>query len=222
MSTNATDRTLALPLLGARPSLVQEHSLDLVSPIQTDEELLDRARSRDDEAILTLFRRYNRLAFSIGCRILRDEGEAEDLVQEIFLRLPTEANSFDNTKGSARTWMVQMVYRRAFDRRSYLNRRHFYHGTDILEYANALIGKRNLEEDIIERLTTQQLRAAFDELSEKQRETLELFFFEGLKLKEIAERSGEDITNIRHHYYRGLERLRQVAHEMIRNGKSKR
>ena len=118
--------------------------------------------------------------------------------------------------------MVQMVYRRAFDRRSYLNRRHFYHGTDILEYANALIGKRNLEEDIIERLTTQQLRAAFDELSEKQRETLELFFFEGLKLKEIAERSGEDITNIRHHYYRGLERLRQVAHEMIRNGKSKR
>jgi RNA polymerase sigma-70 factor, ECF subfamily len=213
VSTNAPDPTLALPLLRARPSLVSDHSRDLSSAADTDEELLDRVRSKDEKALLILFRHYSRLAFSIGCRILRDKGEAEDLVQEIFLRLPAEANSFDNSKGSARTWMVQLVYRRAFDRRSYLHRRHFYNGTDILEHANALIGESDLEKDVIERLTTQQLRGAFDDLSEKQRETLNLFFFEGLKLREIAERFGADLTNVRHHYYRGLERLRRVAHE---------
>jgi RNA polymerase sigma-70 factor (ECF subfamily) len=70
---------------------------------------------------------------------------------------------------------------------------------------------------VVERLTAQQLRAAFSELTEKQRETLEQFFFEGLKLSEIAERSGEDVKNIRHHYYRGLERLRQLARELTRD-----
>ena len=69
---------------------------------------------------------------------------------------------------------------------------------------------------------TCEIKTATGKLSDKQRETLELFFFEGLKLGEIAERSGEDLTNIRHHYYRGLERLRQVAHKMTRNGKSER
>jgi RNA polymerase sigma-70 factor (ECF subfamily) len=110
-----------------------------------------------------------------------------------------------------------MVYRRAFDRRAYLNRRRFYDGTDQAEYANAVSGEKNLETDVVERLTAQQLRAAFSELSRNQRETLEQYFFEGLKLAEIAERSGEDVKNIRHHYYRGLERLRQRARELARD-----
>ena len=220
MSTDATDRVLVLPLPKARPTQVQAHTEGPMASVESDEEVLYRVRSGDSDALLTLFRRYGRLIFSIGCRILGDAGEAEDLVQEVFLRLSAEQRSFDSTKGSARTWMIQMVYRRAFDRRSYLSRRHFYSDTSVLESPNAFIGVRDFEEDLIERLTAQQLRAAFGELSDKQRETLELFFFEGLKLGEIAERSAEDITHVRHHYYRGLERLRQVAHEMIRNGKS--
>jgi len=126
-------------------------------------------------------------------------------------------NTFDASKGSARTWLVQMVYRRAFDRRAYLHRRQFYHGTDEAACANAVSGAKSLETDVVERLTAQQLRAAFCELSENQKETLELFFFEGLKLVEIAERTGEDIKNVRHHYYRGLERLRQLARELTRD-----
>jgi RNA polymerase sigma-70 factor (ECF subfamily) len=110
-----------------------------------------------------------------------------------------------------------MVYRRAFDRRAYLHRRQFYHGTDEAAYANAVSGEKSLETDVVERLTAQQMRAAFGELSENQRQTLELFFFEGLKLAEIAERSGEDVKNVRHHYYRGLERLRQLARELTRD-----
>lgn len=186
---DATERVLALPLLiGRKPAALER--ID-ASPlfVLTDEELLERLRNRNEEALLILFRRYNRLAFSIGCRILRDEGEAEDLVQEVFLRLHSRENTFDPSKGSARTWLVQMMYRRAFDRRAYLYRRHFYSGIDVHEYANALAGVRNLEKDVIERLTAQQLRTAFSELSEKQRETMELFFFEGLTLAEIAERS---------------------------------
>ena len=217
MSTDATERVLTLPLMGARSSASHEPSVTLEHSSSTDEELLELIQNRDQEALLALFRRYNRLTFSIGCRILRDAGEAEDLVQEVFLRLHARENTFDPKKGSARTWLVQMVYRRAFDRRAYLNRRQFYDGTDEAGYSNAVSNEKSLEIDVVERLTAQQLRAAFSELSDKQRETLEQYFFEGLKLAEIAERSGEDVKNVRHHYYRGLERLRLLARNLARS-----
>lgn len=119
LSTDATERAIALPLLQAKHILVQEHLEAAASSFHSDEELLRRIQNQDEESLLALFRRYSKLAFSIGCRILRDEGEAEDLVQEVFLRLHARENSFDNTKGTARTWMVQMIYRRALDRRAY-------------------------------------------------------------------------------------------------------
>ncbi len=185
----------------------------------SDEELLGQVQDCDLGAALTLFRRYDRLALSIGYRVLQDEVEAEDLAQEIFLHLCSESSSFDNGKGSARTWIVQMIYRRAFDRRAYLRRRQFYVGTDAQERTNTVIGARNPEEDMIDRLTVAQLKTAFSELSDHQRETLEAFFFEGLNFAEIAERSGEDVKNVRHHYYRGLERLRPLVRQMMRTRK---
>lgn len=218
MAADASERTLPLTLLSASSAPELAPATSEIS----DEELLVGVGEAQQEALLMLFRRYSRLVFSIGCRILKDEGEAEDLVQEVFLRLRGEQPSFNPAKGSARTWMVQMFYRRAFDRRAYLTRRHFYSGTDLVEYSNALVGVKNLETDVIERLTTQQLRSAFDRLTDRQKVTLELFFFEGLKLSEIAEHTGEDVSNVRHHYYRGLERLRQLAREMIRSEKRDR
>ncbi|HEY1759342.1 MAG TPA: sigma-70 family RNA polymerase sigma factor [Bryobacteraceae bacterium] len=185
----------------------------------TDEELLERLGNRDETSALTLFQRYDRLAFSVGYRVLQDEGEAEDLAQDIFLRLCSEVGTFDSAKGSARTWIIQMIYRRAFDRRAYLHRRQFYAGTDPQAHTNTLVGRRNPEEDMIDCLTVAQLKTAFSELSDRQRETLEAFFFEGLNFAEIAERSGEDVKNVRHHYYRGLERLRQLARQMMRTRK---
>jgi RNA polymerase sigma-70 factor (ECF subfamily) len=109
-----------------------------------------------------------------------------------------------------------MIYRRAFDRRAYLHRRQFYSGTDTEARTNTVGGRGNPEDEMIDRLTVRQLKTAFKELSDRQRETLEMFFFEGLKFAEIAERSSEDVKNVRHHYYRGLERLRQLVRQMMR------
>lgn len=175
-----------------------------------------RIQSRDEASLLTLFHRYNKLAFSIASRILHDDGEAEDFVQEVFLRLNSKSHLFDSKRGSARTWIIQMIYRRAFDRRAYLYRRHFYSGTDCEKPTNAVTEGNKPEIAMIERLTVQQLKAAFNQLNDNQRRTLELFFFEGLTLTEIAERSNQDVRNVRHHYYRGLERLRQLARQMTR------
>jgi DNA-directed RNA polymerase specialized sigma24 family protein len=60
----------------------------------------------------------------------RDRAEAEDLVQDIFLKLFAAKQGFEPDKGGARTWIVQFIYRRAFDRRAFLTRRHFYAGNN--------------------------------------------------------------------------------------------
>src|SRR5205085_7538279 len=92
--------------------------------------------------------------------------------------------------------------------RNYLCRRRFYDGTDVEVLANTP-GEGSGDEALERLLAADELRTALMELTDKQRETLKLFFFEGLDLTDIGERLGETIENTRHHYYRGLERLRR-------------
>jgi RNA polymerase sigma-70 factor (ECF subfamily) len=205
-------RLLALEEQGEKP-------LDQARPFPTtsDEDLVLQAEAGNRTAVTLLFDRYSAQIFNIGLRILRDRGEAEDLVQEVFLGLFAKVKGFDPRKGYGRTWIIQIAYRRAFDRRIYLARRKFYAGANIDELENTLPSGVKLEEQIANSVRTQQLRSTFSELSDKQRRTLHLYFFEGLTLREISERTGESLDNARHFYYRGLERLRNSV--AGRNGK---
>ena len=216
---DATEPVLRLSLLTARRRLVVEKPEAAAVCADSDEELLEQIRSGSETALGALFQRYYQLALSIGRNVLRDEGEAEDLVQDIFLQLHSRENTFDGAKGSARTWLVQMMYRRAFDRRTYLSRRHFYSGTDLEELTNAIQRKGSFEKDILDRLAAEQLLSEFDKLTERQQETLRLFFFEGFTLSETAERLEEDLKNVRHHYYRGIDRLRSAARAILRRAR---
>src|SRR5260370_9809222 len=107
---------LNLPILRAQRTLAPEHAGIVQSHDRSDEELLVRIQNRDEASLLTLFHHYNKLAFSIGFRVLRDDGKPQDFVQQVFLRLCSENHSFDTKKGSASTAMIQMIYRRPFHR----------------------------------------------------------------------------------------------------------
>src|SRR5712692_322233 len=91
-----------------------------------DEDLLARIAKGDQEALGCLFPRYARVVRSIAARILRDSAEADDLVQDLFLFIHRKCAIFDSSKSSARSWIVQMAYHRAIERRRYLATRQFY------------------------------------------------------------------------------------------------
>src|ERR1700693_488715 len=97
-----------------------------VSVDVSDESLLSRICSGDQEALAALFERYARLTRSVAVRILRDAAEAEDLVQDLFLFIQRKCGIFDSSKSTARSWIVQMAYHRALDRQRYLKSRQFY------------------------------------------------------------------------------------------------
>ena len=179
----------------------------------SDEALMASICNGDNEALALLFRRYARIVRGVAYRVLRDASEAEDLVQDIFLLVHRLCRTFDNSKGSAQFWILQMAYRRAISRRRYLTCRHFYTRLDLDDAASHLADPRTsagrLEDSIGRRLGNGGLQKVFETLSENQRQTLRLFFMEGYSLDEIAIKLGQSRGNVKHHYFRGLERLRK-------------
>jgi RNA polymerase sigma-70 factor (ECF subfamily) len=211
MSSPSHGRALAFPLVWKtdRHPVAAPGTIKIQVP--SDEELMARLQDGAADALNSLFDRYSGLVFTIAHRILNDHGESEEIVQEAFFYVYRKATLFDANKGLARVWIVQIAFNRALDRKALLARRVFYAGTNIDSMEDTLLGKADTEREVGARLNRAHLERAFGELTEEQRQTLEMFYFQGLELKEISAELHESLGNVRHHFYRGLERLRRSA-----------
>lgn len=208
MNTFFTARLAPLPLaLKCGP----EENADTAVHSVTDEVLLTRLQAGEQEALGCLFQRYSRVVRTIATRILRDSTEAEDLVQDLFLFIHRKCSTFDRTKTSGGSWIVHMAYQRALERRRYLAKRHFYKHLDVQRNASQLVGKATAENDYSPEAVFGRngMEKVLGCLNGDQRETLRLHFFEGYTLAEIGAKLGQSLGNVRHHYYRGLDRLRK-------------
>jgi RNA polymerase sigma-70 factor, ECF subfamily len=93
----------------------------------SDEGVMEQLRQGHPDALLILFDRFYRLVLKVALRILRDRGEAEDLMQDVFLEIFNKADQFDPAKGRVKTWILQYAYHRSLSRPQYLALRNFYH-----------------------------------------------------------------------------------------------
>jgi RNA polymerase sigma-70 factor, ECF subfamily len=202
----------ALPLRKEREATDPLHK-DTVAPVEepSDESLLRQICIGNGEALAALFKRYARVTRSVAFRILRNSTEAEDLVQDLFLFIQRKCAIFDSSKSSARSWIIQMAYHRAIERRRYLTTRQFYASEDAQALRNEVVGVPTDESDYSAEAVFGRngLEKVFQSLSEDQRETLRLHFFGGYTLSEIAAKLGQPHGNVKHHYYRGLAKLRK-------------
>src|SRR5215469_3387456 len=180
----------------------------------SDEELIGGLCAGTAAALSTLFDRYYRLVFSVALKILHDRGEAEDMMQEVFFEIYRTPEKFDPARGSVKTWILQYAYHRSLNRRRYLKVRGFYEARQ-----DSLLGVwgRDLSSNHPSGLTQKEWEAVFTSgfktLKEKERKTLELAYFKGLLLKEVANQMGEPLANVRNYYYRGLKKLRSFVNE---------
>jgi RNA polymerase sigma-70 factor (ECF subfamily) len=172
-----------------------------------DEEVMRALQAGNTDAFAVVFKRFHRLVHVTALRILRDAGEAEDLTQSIFLEIYRVATQFDSSKGTLKVWLLQYAYHRSISRRNYLTVRHFY---DLADRIN--VEEPDTMWSAPLRLSPQETSTLVSEaltiLPADQRRTIEMVFFEGLTFKEIAAKSSDTFWNVRHHYYRGLEKLR--------------
>lgn len=181
------------------------HARASVRKDTSDESLLISAGKGSKEAIGALFLRHGASVLNVAYRILHDESEAADLRQEVFLYLFQRAHLYDARKASAISWIMQVTYHRAFDRRRFLTARQHYKVAELNEQrmegcayhlpTDQLDGRR-----LLERFRKQ--------LSGEQQKVLELHLFHGYSFQEIADQSGESLGNVKNLYYRGLNHLR--------------
>jgi RNA polymerase sigma-70 factor (ECF subfamily) len=176
----------------------------------SDEALVVRLQEKDISALGLLYRRYARVVYSVCARLMRDPAEAEDLVHEVFLSLYRRCGSFDPTKGTARSWLLQLTYHKCFDWRDYLRARHGFQQGNGEGKRPASSGLMEGEAPAEQTVSADQIRAALASLSNEQRLTFQLRVA-GYTFHEIAEKLGCSQGNAKHHAYRGIQRLRRIV-----------
>jgi RNA polymerase sigma-70 factor (ECF subfamily) len=174
----------------------------------TDEQLVVALLEGEQDALTVLFDRYNKLIFSVAMRIVNDPGEAEEVVQTVFFDFFRGLATFDQNKGILKVWLLQYAYHRALNRRRHLAASRFYKWVDLDSAASQPTLSWN-PGDVAElaRLTNQLMNS----LKPRQREVLELTYFDGLTAEEISIKLGESVNVVRHELYRSLAKLRTVV-----------
>lgn len=175
---------------------------------KTDAVLIAEMHLPESDALAALFRRYIRLVHRVAANILRDDAEAEDVTQEVFLEIYRKAHLYDPARGAVRVWLLQYAYRRSVQRKNVLRRRAAYRGESLDGVDPTPSGRPRA-------LTGEECRwfisRGLAQLTGPQRATLELACLEEVSLQEVAKRLCVSVGSARHYYYRGLARLRAWA-----------
>ena len=178
-----------------------------------DAELAARLQRRDPRALAELYDRYGRLAYSLIVRVVRDGALAEDLVQETFLRVWNRAQGFDAQRGALGPWLLAVARNRAIDYlRSAVGRER--NAIELEEVDHPAL-YTDMERDILASDKARVVRAAIEKLAPKQREVIELAYFEGLTQTEMAERMGQPLGTVKTWVRAALRNLREEFGEAV-------
>lgn len=176
-----------------------------------DETLACELRKGHEEALDVLFDRYNRLVFGISNRILSDEGEAEDTVQEVFMEAYKRISQFDPHKGSFKSWLMWSARNRAIDRKRHLQATGFYQSVSLTDgkVSNSNWLKR------LSKFSGNEMKHFLGELlgvlSTDERTVIDLHIFRTLTLEETSSAINSPLSAVRHLYYRAMNKMRAAS-----------
>ena len=196
--------------LPAAPTPANGFLGQLRQKLLSDEALVEHLQKGNADALRVLFERHSPLLFAIGRRILRNEAEAEDAVQQIFIDVFRSIHRFDPEKGKFKTWLLMFGYQRILNcRRALVSNRFF--DTDPFDELVPDAPPSSPDYSLAEMSVL--IEQALSHLQLRQRKTIELIYYEGLTAEEVAGRTGETVRVVRHNLYRGLEKLRKAICE---------
>jgi RNA polymerase sigma-70 factor, ECF subfamily len=183
--------------------------------LDSDGQIVCRLKERDGSAMLALYDRYGRLLFSIIYRAVREHALAEELVQDSLLRAWTRVQTFDGEKGSLSGWLATIARHRAVDhlRSSRYEPRFF---ADLDEVDRLGLCPTEPGGDRIER--ARAVTQALSRLNVRQREVIELTYFEGMTQTEVAQRLNKPLGTVKGLVRSALKMLRTTIDPPGRTG----
>jgi len=172
---------------------------------------LARTAAGDGAALAALYDRHARAVYSIALRIVGDELDAEDVVQDVFTQVWRQANRYDETRGTVEAWLLTMTRTRAIDR---LRARRARPDSAPAPVDAASTEPAALTADPGEALAAardaERIKDALNELPLLQRLAIELAYFEGLTQSQIADRLEEPLGTVKTRIRLGLLKLRDA------------
>ena len=182
-----------------------------------DLSLLQRIAARDTAALAELYDRHSRLLFGLILRMVRDRGEAEEILQEAFVRVWTRAEIYDARMGGPLPWIVRVARNRAIDRLRARRVRAAVHAPAVdvaaAEAAMPATGIQTPEAAVLDAEKRRTLTGALAGLPPEQRQLIEAAFFEGYTHSELAQRFGLPLRTVRTRIRAGMLATRKkLAH----------
>jgi RNA polymerase sigma-70 factor, ECF subfamily len=175
----------------------------------TDLELMLAIQSEDPEALSALYDRYNGILKALILRVIHNDAEADDLLQEIFMEIWNQAKNFSASKGKPLGWMVTLARRRAIDglrKRQAYARAEERLQAETEQQPDAWVN--NATEAEIEMGDTRQLiRQVIDSLPPPQQQAVELAFFRGMSQREIAANTNTPLGTVKTRLELGLKKI---------------
>lgn len=156
----------------------------------TDQQLMQQIRLRQPEALSRMYDSYSTLVYSIAIRILRDPQAAEDVMQEVFLKLWQQPDSFADQRGSLCGWLAVVTRNRSIDR---IRSSRQFENVDDLQLSNNVDVGTEAEREIM----LDKVRAVLRTMPADQRQAMEMAYFEGNTQAEIAEQTGQPLGTVK-------------------------
>lgn len=177
----------------------------------SDAELVALVTEKNPAALEVLYKRYSRIVYSFGLRIVGDPQIAEELLQEVFFRTWRQGALFRSSRGAFVTWLLSITHNMAIDELRKRNRRP--QKADSEEPEALLAAMADTSQDVEQEVWLSSLRTTISEamqtLPPAQRVTIEMAYFQGLTQREIAERLGEPLGTIKTRMRLGIQKLRE-------------
>jgi RNA polymerase sigma-70 factor, ECF subfamily len=170
---------------------------------EDDASLLALVQTGDDHAMASLFDRYSKVVYSVALRVLRDPASAEDVLQEVFMQIWRNPDSFSAARGSLGGWLAIVSRNRSIDA---LRRKRPSTNVDDVVLASPY----NLAAEAERNSLMERARTVIHQLPVAQRKTLEMAFFDGLTHSEIAEMTGDPLGTVKTRIRSALVTLRKA------------
>jgi RNA polymerase sigma-70 factor, ECF subfamily len=172
----------------------------------SDEQLMDHLARQEEvgAALSALYDRYSRTVFGVGAKLLGDRSSAEELVQEVFLKVWRSSHTFDSSRGSFSTWLYRVTRNLASD--SY--RKRTRRVTPVSDKDSFISGTRDSSPGPQSWLSW-RISRALEELDAPHREVIELAYYQGLSQREISQRTGVALGTVKTRTTSAMKRLRE-------------
>jgi RNA polymerase sigma-70 factor, ECF subfamily len=181
----------------------------------SDAQLVTSIARYSEVALAEVYRRHGGAVYGLARRVLSDATEAEDVTQEVFLRLWNEPDRYDPARGSLRSFLLAQSHARAVDAVRSTSSRRQRESRDALRTARAAY---DLQHEIWDLAMADQVASAMDTLPEEERRAIELAYFDGHTYREVARLLQQPEGTVKSRIRNGMRRMRSALADLDLRG----